>query len=210
MIICEELLFKYGGVYEIYDNNHIIFEEGQSAKYYFQIHKGIVEVNNFDESGKEFTQHILVKRKGIGESFIIGNVPYTVNAVTKSVCTVIKLPKYQFTKMLHENPEVSLAICKNIAERLSDNYYMMFVLISQDPESKVETMLQYLKSGSDKDEKYSYEIPITRQQIANLTGLRVETVIRTVKKLEKSNKIRIRNRKIFARFTRCLLFNYCI
>ncbi len=74
---------------------------------------------------------------------------------------------------------------------------MMFTLISQDPESKVEGILNYLKLNSDYKSQYSYEVPLTRQQIANLTGLRVETVIRTVKKLENRKKIVIRNRKIY-------------
>ncbi|MCD9616043.1 helix-turn-helix domain-containing protein [Chryseobacterium gleum] len=30
--------------------------------------------------------------------------------------------------------------------------------------------------------KYSFKVPFTRQQIADLTGMRVETVIRTIKK----------------------------
>ncbi|MBK8604199.1 MAG: winged helix-turn-helix domain-containing protein [Saprospiraceae bacterium] len=39
-------------------------------------------------------------------------------------------------------------------------------------------------------------VPYTRQQIANITGLRVETVIRTIIKLSGDNKLKIVNRKI--------------
>ncbi|WP_262891347.1 helix-turn-helix domain-containing protein [Epilithonimonas arachidiradicis] len=35
-----------------------------------------------------------------------------------------------------------------------------------------------------------------RQQMANLTGLCVETTIRTLKAMEKKNLLKIRNRKI--------------
>ncbi|AZA73692.1 Crp/Fnr family transcriptional regulator [Chryseobacterium indoltheticum] len=197
MLICEELLLKYGGICEEYKVNDEIFIEGSVSKYYFQIRSGVVEINNYDESGKEFTQHILFNGQSIGESFLIGDMSYTVNAVAKSKCTIIKILKPAFVKMLDENPEVSSQLFKQIAYRLSDKYYMLFTLISQNPESKIESILQYLKKNSDYNQPFSYEVPLTRKQIANLTGLRVETVIRTVKKLERNNKLRIREKRIF-------------
>lgn len=41
------------------------------------------------------------------------------------------------------------------------------------------------------------EIPFTRQEIANMIGIRVETVIKYVKVLEKSGELRILKGKIF-------------
>ena len=40
-------------------------------------------------------------------------------------------------------------------------------------------------------------VPFTRQEIANFTGLRVETVIRTFTKMKANNKIEIINHKIY-------------
>lgn len=197
MLINEKLLLQYGGVMVNYEQNQEIFVEGAVSKYYFQIKKGIVELNNYDDEGKEFTQHILFEGHSIGESFLVVDMPYTVNAVAKSNCEVYKISKSEFLRMLDENPEVSLQLFKLVAHRLSDKYYMMFALISQNPESKIESIFNYLKKNSNFEYPFSYEIPLTRKQIANLTGLRVETVIRTVKKMENKNKVRIRNRKIF-------------
>lgn len=46
-------------------------------------------------------------------------------------------------------------------------------------------------------EKNGYKIDFTRQQMADLTGLRVETVIRAIKALEKKGTIKIINRKVY-------------
>jgi len=59
MLIDENLLLKYGAVIVEYDLDDIIFNEGGISKFYFQIRNGIVELNNYDADGKEFTQHIL-------------------------------------------------------------------------------------------------------------------------------------------------------
>lgn len=196
MLIDENLLFKYGAVIVEYDLDDIIFNEGGISKFYFQIRNGIVELNNYDADGKEFTQNILFEGQSIGESFLISDIPYTVNAIAKSTCEIIKISKCEFLRMLEENPEVSLQLFKLIAYRLSDKYYMMFTLISKDPESKIESILKHLKKHSNHEKPFSYEVPLTRKQIANLTGLRTETVIRIVKKMEKNNKVKIRDRKI--------------
>ena len=40
-------------------------------------------------------------------------------------------------------------------------------------------------------------IKLTRKEISHSTGLRIETVIRTIKKMEKEGKLEIINGKIF-------------
>jgi CRP-like cAMP-binding protein len=59
------------------------------------------------------------------------------------------------------------------------------------------TLLKYLRDNSPKEQKSNFYIPYTRQQIADMTGLRVETVIRTVKQLQKEGKLEIMQHKIY-------------
>ncbi|MFC3158540.1 Crp/Fnr family transcriptional regulator [Chryseobacterium arachidis] len=124
-------------------------------------------------------------------------MPYNITAIAKSKCKILKIPKAEFLQILNENPDVSLRLFGHIANRLSDRYYMLFTLISQDPAARIESVLNYLKRDFMEMKPFSFEVPLTRQQLANLTGLRVETVIRTVKKMENENRIKIKNRRIY-------------
>ncbi len=69
---------------------------------------------------------------------------------------------------------------------------------SQEPEHRLLKLIDYsitffkIEKGKD-----GYKIDLTRQQMADLTGLRVETVIRAIKTLERKNEIKIINRKVF-------------
>jgi CRP-like cAMP-binding protein len=67
---------------------------------------------------------------------------------------------------------------------------------SQNPIVRLEGLLNYLKSYHEGDCAHSFAVELTRQQIANLTGLRVETVIRPLKKMEHQGKLKIKERKI--------------
>jgi len=122
---------------------------------------------------------------------------YPVNAITFGECDVLKLPKENFEKLLDENPNISRDINKFLSERLYHKYIMLENNSSLKPDVRIKGALDYYKSYTQKLAPFSYEIPLTRQQLASLTALRVETVIRTVKKLEKEGVLKIINRKIF-------------
>lgn len=74
---------------------------------------------------------------------------------------------------------------------------MLFNNSSLDPESKIKALINYYKQCAMKEALYSYHLPFTRQQIASLTGLRVETVIRTIKRMADQGVLHVENRKIY-------------
>ncbi|MBW7674153.1 helix-turn-helix domain-containing protein [Chryseobacterium chendengshani] len=99
--------------------------------------------------------------------------------------------------MLNDNLLLSLDINKFLSERLYQKFLMMQNNLSLQPEVRLVGMMKYLKSYSNFQDQYSFEISLTRKQLASLTGLRIETVIRTIKKMEKEDILRLENGKIF-------------
>ncbi len=67
-------------------------------------------------------------------------------------------------------------------------------IINQKPEFRIMAFLNAHKN-CDKGEKYL--VPYTRQEIANFTGLRVETVIRVFSRMKEANTIEMVNHKIY-------------
>ncbi|MCC3215623.1 Crp/Fnr family transcriptional regulator [Chryseobacterium sp. X308] len=197
MIIDENLLLENGAVYEDYPAKEIIYEMGSVPHYYFQIVKGTVELNNYHEDGKEFTLNILSEGQSFGESLLFANKNYPMNAIAKTDCIILKLPKSNFLYMLSTNRELMFTIFRHLSDRLFDKYVMLFNNSSTDPMSKIKSLMDYYKDSSLKQNPYSYPVPLTRQQIANLTGLRVETVIRTIKKMAQEKILKLDGRTIF-------------
>jgi len=76
-------------------------------------------------------------------------------------------------------------------------YVMLYNLSFQNPILKLKQLMDYLKSYYEDKSSYSFRIPLTRQQLASLTGLRVETVIRAIKNMEKDKIVKIERGKIF-------------
>lgn len=48
--------------------------------------------------------------------------------------------------------------------------------------------MQLMKQEQENQSPFSFEVPLTRQQLASLTDLCIETTIRTIKKMEREKK----------------------
>ncbi|PWN60946.1 Crp/Fnr family transcriptional regulator [Chryseobacterium viscerum] len=197
MIICEDLLFSWGASLEKYEAGDAIFQEGTAAKYYFQIKYGTAKLNTFLEDGKEFVHGLPFDGHCIGESYLFTDHHYAVNAIAVTSCEVIKISKTKFLPLLLENPALMLEINKYTADRMHFRYLISSFLAISDPIIKLRKLFDHIKSYFGFEEAYSFLIPYTRQQIATLTGLRVETVIRYVKKMEEQKLVKIESSKIY-------------
>lgn len=191
------LLLEFGGEHRKVKKNEVIFEEGTFPAFYYQIIEGEVKMNNFTEDGKEFIQNIFTQGQSFGEPPLFIDEPYPANAVAITPSVLMQISKNAFYSLLNQYPEVSFAINKSLARRLYYKSVMAPEISSQDPEKRLLTLMDYLKSHYNEDLKEEYIIPMTRQQLADLTGLRVETVIRTIKQLERRGELKIIQRKIY-------------
>lgn len=197
-MIPEKLLMDSGAQNKTFEKDELIFSEGQKAFYYYQLISGEVKMNNFHEDGKEFIQAIFSPPRSFGEPPLFTDIPYPANAVALKDSKLIQLDKESFFKMLKSNPKVHLDITEVLASRLYYKAIMASEISSQDPERRILRILDYLKEEIHHLQgPFSFKVDLTRQQIADLTGLRVETVIRTTKSLEKKNELKIKNRKLF-------------
>jgi len=196
MNIDEKILHSFGGENVIYKAHEFIFKEGDHSQYYFQIVSGKVKLNTFTENGKEFIHNILGKNQSFGDPLLFIEKLYPTNAISLQTTEIIKMPKDNFMEMLKSNPELSLEMNMCLSQRLYYNNLMLRNLAVADPIQRLKGVMDYLKSYHDGDCQHCFPIELTRQQIADLTGLRVETVIRTVKKMVKNEMIKLEGRRI--------------
>lgn len=197
MIINENLLLKYGADYKYYNSGDIIFHTGSQPKFYYQIIKGTIEIGSYHEGGKESLQNILTEGQCFGESLLFIDKEYPMNATAKENCTILQLPKIKFFELLAHHPEIAMNLFKCLADRLYYKHIMLFNISSPDPSFKLKTVMDYYKVYNSNKTPFSYKVPLTRKQLANLTGLCTETVIRTIKKMERKSLLKIENGKIY-------------
>lgn len=196
MNIDQEILYSFGGEKVIYKAKEFIFKEGDYSQYYFQIISGKVKLNIFTENGKEFIHNILGKNQSFGDPLLFIEKVYPTNAISLQTTEIIRMPKDNFMQMLKSNPDISLDMNMCLSQRLYYNNLMVRNLALADPIQRLQGVMDYLKSYHDGDCQHCFPVELTRQQIADLTGLRVETVIRTIKKMVNNKIIKLEGRRI--------------
>lgn len=197
-MITINLLEEYGGIIKNFKNGDLIFEEGKQPLYYYQIISGEIKMNNYNDEGKEFIQGIFYKDQCFGEPPLFIDQVYPANAVAVIDSKIITITKNKFLDLLKNNSDISLKIIKNLSQRLYYKSVMAAEISSQDPEHRVLRLIDYsIEQLNFKKEEAGFLINFTRQQIGDLTGLRVETVIRAIKSLEKKGDLKIINRKVY-------------
>lgn len=177
--------------------DHILFDEGDPAKDFFQVEEGQVKMFVLNPDGQEFTQGIFNAGESFGEPALLGGFNYPSSAITTEQSKVWRLPRTEFLQLLKENFDVHLKLNQVLCKRLQYKSMILTEVSSYDPEHRLHTILKYFKKKLIKNkEAEKITIPFTRQQLADMTGLRVETVIRTIKKMEKDGKLKLEGHKI--------------
>lgn len=193
-----ELLLKFNAELLTLEKGATIFDYGCRAHYYYQIKSGKVKMKNVNIDGKEFIQGIFYEGQSFGEPPLFADIYYPAGAVTLTDAEIYRLPKTDFFNLLKQNPEAHLNVTEVLASRLYYKAIMASEISSQEPEHRIIRLLDYTKKHIYKLATSDvFEVTFTRQQIADLTGLRVETVIRACKALETKGKIQIKDRKIY-------------
>lgn len=190
-----DLLFTWGAIAKEYKKGEIIFCEGETANFYFQIIEGSVRMFNANDEGKEFTQGYFSVGQSFGEPPLFIHETYPSNAMVFQDSVIIKLSKDKFLKILDEYPIIQQRFLNLMCHRLHSKAMTSKDIINQKPEFRILAFLNAHKKGKQSSEKE--QIRFTRQEIANFTGLRVETVIRALTRMAKSKKVEIINHKIY-------------
>lgn len=203
LMIDRHMLLNYGAKVVKAGKNDVLFAQGSEALFYFQLISGSVKMITMNAEGQEFIQGIFRGGDSFGEPPLFCDFPYPSTAIAIDNVELAKLPKRKFFELLKDNFDIHLKFDRILCQRLRYKAMVLSDISFHDPERRIENLLAYLKEsttgGKPRVEaalRKSFVVPFTRQQIADMSGLRVETVIRTVKKMERKGKLEIVDRKI--------------
>lgn len=191
------LLLNKGASYRYAEPGEIIFNEGAPAAFYYQLASGKVRWSNFDDNGKEVLHKIVEAGESFGEFPLFDGEPYAASAVADSSCTLLRLSVASFHEILAENPDIHLAFTKALVEHLRFKFFLLNLLSQHKPQTVLSKLIEYFNQHGKLICKDCNRLLLTRQQLANMSGLRVETVIRAIKQMQQEDKLCIVKGKVF-------------
>ncbi len=197
-MIEKKILEEYGSEILQFKRNEFLFKKGDTAKYYFQVIKGGVKMNNYNDRGNEFIQGIFGKNKSFGEPPLLINYKYPANAIAINDLSIYRLPKNKFKELLLSHNKIHYDFTKLISHRIYYKATMANGISSNSAEEAILTLFKYLKNDVHENKvPFGLKVEFTRKNIAGLLGLSIEATIRTIKKLELEKKVKIIDKKIY-------------
>lgn len=132
---------------------------------------------------------------GPGEHFgslaKLGDATYREDVTAQTPVCVLFTTAAGFQELLHRYPAVALATLEMVAGRLRSAQSVIEQLSAYPVEHRVAATLLHLadKSGKEKDGHTLIDMPLSRQDIADMTGAKVETVSRIMSEFRREELI---------------------
>ena len=132
-----------------------------------------------------------------GELPLFDDGLYAASAIAEEEVVLIRLRKNTFLQLIKEHNEIHFAFTKLLAKRVRFKFLLLKSIAYHAPEVRISTLLSYLKKEHKNFCANCNQLKLTRQQIADMTGLRVETVIRSMRNMHDKGDIVIERGKVF-------------
>jgi len=178
-----------------YEKGDTIYSPGQNPRYVYFVKSGEVRMFTVNDDAKEFTQGVFKSKQYFGEPALLLQRPYLAYTVALKDSELILLDLTQFRKMIEDNKDFSLSLILTLSERLFYKSMMLEELANEQADHRLRTLIDYLS----KEIATGEPLNITRQALADRSGLRVETVIRTLKKMADEGSVKLIRGKIVKR-----------
>ena len=195
-MIAIDTLLAWGATYKKVNAGEMIFMEGAEGHFYYQLVSGSVRWFNSSDEGREFIHAMIEPGDCFGEFPLFDDCVYAASAVANKDSVMLRLHKATFHQLLKEQPDIHFAFTKMLAEQLRFKFLLLKDLAGNNSEHRIATLFSYLKTSRRNICPNCNQVQLTRQQIADMTGLRVETVIRTIRGLHLKGSLKITHGKV--------------
>jgi CRP/FNR family transcriptional regulator, nitrogen oxide reductase regulator len=162
--------------------NSTVFQQGEDAHSIFVLLHGHVRASKATPSGEQ----IVVRYVGTGETFGVATAiglqryPATATAVDDSV--VLAWPSATWPHLVEKFPALAANTLRVVGARLQDTHTRVIEMSTEQVERRIaHTLLRLVKqSGRKVEHGVEIDFPISRQDIAQMTGTTLHTVSRTL------------------------------
>jgi len=187
--------------------NRNVFAEGEDAHSFFVLLHGHVRASKTTPTGEQVVVRYVAPGETFGVAPAIGlrRYPATATAVDDSVA--LAWPSAIWPRLVSQFPALATNTLQTIGSRLQETHTRVVEMSTQQVEQRVAHALLRLAKQAGHKVEHGVEIdfPISRQDIAQMTGTTLHTVSRILSSWEQRGLIESGRQRIVLRETHKLL-----
>ncbi|MBL7014146.1 MAG: Crp/Fnr family transcriptional regulator [Candidatus Marinimicrobia bacterium] len=165
-----------------YKKGQIIFLEGHPAYGLYCISKGKVKIYCTTPEGKRQILRIADKGDPVGHLAVFSGQPYAGTAEALEETSICFIDRNLIFPTLSNEKDISWEIVKRLSEDLIEAHHETTRMAHHSVTERVAGLLLLLKEkyGKKKFGGILIDIPLSREDLADLAGTSVETLVRTL------------------------------
>lgn len=169
-----------------------IFEQGEEADSFFILLDGKVRVVKTTPDGQQVIVRYIVPGELMGIAQALGLNVYPASAIAVTDCVVLIWPGGLWPQFATTYPGFGMNTYKTVGARLQDVQTQVMEMATEQVEQRVAHALLRLvrQSGKKTDEGIRIDFPISRQDIAEMTGTTLHTVSRLLSAWEEKGLVK--------------------
>lgn len=175
-----------------YRKGQFIFREGDPAEYFHILQEGSVKCVKTSPEGKEVTLKVLMPGDLFCcEAAVFDGGAHPGCAQPMGDVRLLRLSKKAYFDVLRRNPEAAIEVIRYLGQRLNEAQENAKVLAMDRAEQRLASLLVNLASRAGVKEGGGIRLTIrlTRQDLANMVGITVETAIRVMGRFKRSRLV---------------------
>ena len=180
------------------EKERAIFEQDADAESFFLLLDGHVRVVRTTPDGNQIIARYIGPGELFGIAAALGRTTYPASAIAAVDCVVIVWPSVHWSDLAARYPAFAANTYKLVGARLQETQEHVVELSTEQVEQRIARTLMRLiqQTGRKTEDGVLIDFPITRQQIAEMTGTTLHTVSRTLSAWETRGLVRNSRQKV--------------
>jgi len=175
-----------------YPRGALIFSEGEPARTFFMVTSGRVKVFKMTPTGKDVILEIFGVGDPIGAVAVYEGWPFPASAVALEDTTCLLIERGAFFTLLEQYPSLVRGLLLGLTQRLIELTNRLTELTGGRIEPRFARLFIKLagEMGRQADGGLFIPTPLSRQELADLTGTTIETAIRIMSRWGRQGIVR--------------------
>ena len=171
--------------------NSVVFEEGGDANSFFVLVHGHVRASKTTPDGQQVVVRYVVPGDVFGVAMAIGLAHYPATATAVNDSVVLVWPAAIWPRLIEKYPALATNALQTVGTRLQDTHTRVVEMSTEQVERRVAHALLRLAQQAGRKVEAGVEIdfPISRQDIAEMTGTTLHTVSRILSAWEQQGLV---------------------
>jgi CRP-like cAMP-binding protein len=164
----------------------LVFEQGQPARQFFVLQHGHLKVMQTTPDGRQVIVRIVEPGEPYGLAVALGRPDYPATAIAMEESLTLAWPSSAWASLVERAPILGVNALKTLGQRVQEAHTRIREVSTEDVERRVAHLLLRIvkQSGRDPDEAVEVEFPMSRQEVAEMTGTTLFTVSRILSSWE--------------------------